>query len=254
MSETSGQTRLIGAAIVALGFIVGGAIVAGALNGVTGEIEQTRAGLKEIKTAITDAQGALKQVARAPAPPTPAPRRGPDPNKRYEIQTDGSPTLGPETAKVTIIEFSDFQCPFCKRAGPTLKQIHETYGDQVKIVWKNMPLSFHAKAPGAHRAAMAAHRQGKFWEMHDKIFADQRNLTQDRYIAYAKELGLDDEQFKKDLAAEDTQKTLDADLKTAASVGVSGTPAFFINGRYLSGAQPFESFKRIIDEELGKAS
>jgi protein-disulfide isomerase len=101
---------------------------------------------------------------------------------------------------------------------------------------------------------MAAHNQGKFWEMHDKIFADQRTLTDEQYLLYAQELGLDVDQFKTDVAAPATQQALDADLKTAASVGVSGTPAFFVNGRYLSGAQPFESFKGIIDEELNKPS
>jgi protein-disulfide isomerase len=253
MADKSG-VQLIGAAVVALGFIVGGAIVASALNGVSGEIEQTRASLKEIKAEIATAQGALKNVARAPAARQPQKRRGPDPDKRYEIDVKGSPALGPETAKIKIVEFSDFQCPFCKRVGPTLTQIKQTYGDDVQIVWKNMPLSFHAKAPGAHKAAMAAHNQGKFWEMHDKIFADQRTLTDEQYLLYAQELGLDVDQFKTDVADPATQQALDADLKTAASVGVSGTPAFFVNGRYLSGAQPFESFKGIIDEELNKPS
>ncbi len=113
-----------------------------------------------------------------------------------------------------------------------------------------MPLSFHAKAPAAHRAAEAAHKQGKFWEMHDKIFDNQRAISEANYIVWAGEIGLDVERFKKDSADSGTQKRIDTDVKDAQAVGASGTPAFFINGKYLSGAQPFDRFKTIIDEEL----
>jgi protein-disulfide isomerase len=116
-----------------------------------------------------------------------------------------------------------------------------------------MPLSFHSKAEAAHLASEAAHKQGKFWEMHDKIFADQRGMSPAKYEQYATELGLDVAQFKKDIAAADVKARVDGDKKDAATLGVSGTPAFFINGRFLSGAQPFEAFKRLIDEELKKA-
>ena len=110
----------------------------------------------------------------------------------------------------------------------------------------------HAKAPAAHAAAEAAYQQGKFWEMHDKIFAGQREMSEANYLKYAGEIGLDVEQFKKDLTSEKVKKRIDGDKQVASSLGVTGTPAFFINGRYLSGAQPFESFQAIIDEELGK--
>jgi protein-disulfide isomerase len=175
-----------------------------------------------------------------------------DPNKRYSVETKGSPAIGPETAPVTIVEFSDFQCPFCGRVGPTLKKIKEEYGDQVRIVFKHQPLDFHAKAPAAHAAAEAAHRQGKFWEMHDKIFADQRGMSEAKYLEYAPEIGLNVDKFKKDLKASNTQLRIAADLAQASELGVTGTPAFFVNGRFLSGAQPFASFKRVIDEELAK--
>ncbi len=254
MAEKSGQIQLIGAAVVAVGFIVGGAIIASALNGVGGEIEETRASLTEIKTEIASAKGALKNVARAPAAAPKPQRRGPDPSKRYDIDVAGSPTLGPDTARVTIVEFSDFQGPFCNRVNPALKQVKKEYGDQVRIVWKNMPLGFHAKAPAAHQAAMAAHNQGKFWQMHDKIFADQRNMSEQQYVVYAQELDLDAEKFKKDAADPKTAAAVQEDIKYAGSVGVSGTPAFFINGRYLSGAQPFDRFKSLIDEELNSPS
>ena len=131
---------------------------------------------------------------------------------------------------MTVVEFSDFQCPFCSRVTPTLKQIEEAYGKDVRIVFKHLPLRMHTKAPAAHAAAEAAHRQGKFWEMHDKIFANQRELTEAKYAEYAAELGLDVEKFKKDSASADVKKKVDADAKEAAALGVTGTPGFFING------------------------
>jgi protein-disulfide isomerase len=108
----------------------------------------------------------------------------------------------------------------------------------------------HAKAPAAHAAAEAAYRQGKFWEMHDKIFESQREMAPEKYVEYAGVIGLDVERYKRDLVSADVKKRIDGDSKQAAGLGVTGTPAFFINGRFLSGAQPFESFKRLIDEEL----
>jgi protein-disulfide isomerase len=115
-----------------------------------------------------------------------------------------------------------------------------------------MPLTMHTKARGAHEAAEAANLQGKFWEMHDKIFENQRKLDSEQYLTYAQELGLDVEKFKKDLKSDAVKKRLDDDTSQAAKLGVTGTPAFFVNGRFLSGAQPFASFKRLIDQELGK--
>ncbi len=113
-----------------------------------------------------------------------------------------------------------------------------------------MPLSFHPKAPGAHKAAEAAHKQGKFWEMHDKIFDNQRAISEENYVVWAGEIGLNVDQFKKDLKTAKTKSRIDADVKEASKLGLTGTPAFFINGRFLSGAQPYEAFKRVIDAEL----
>jgi protein-disulfide isomerase len=169
------------------------------------------------------------------------------------VNTAGSPVKGDPKAKLAIVEFSDFQCPFCSRVTPTLKQIEEAYGDQVRIVFKHLPLRIHPKAPAAHAAAEAAHRQGKFWEMHDKIFSDQSGMAPEKYEAYAGELGLDMEQFRSDIASEEIKERVDADSEEASKLGVTGTPAFFVNGRFLSGAQPFSAFKSLIDEELGKS-
>lgn len=122
----------------------------------------------------------------------------------------------------------------------------------MRIVWKNLPLAMHKNAEPAARAAMAAYQQGKFWEFHDKLFADQKNLNDETYAKYAKELGLDVARFSKDASplSASTSRLIEADKSEANALGVSGTPAFFVNGRYLSGAKPFEEFAKVIDEEL----
>ena len=119
-------------------------------------------------------------------------------------------------------------------------------------MWKHLPLRSHPKAPAAHAASEAAHRQGKFWEMHDAIFAKTNwaSATPETYVAYAEELGLDVERFKRDVASEEVTKRVSDDAAEAARLGVTGTPGFFINGRFLSGAQPFAAFKQMIDREL----
>ncbi len=120
----------------------------------------------------------------------------------------------------------------------------------MRIVFKHQVLNTHPKAPAAHAAAEAAHRQGKFWEMHDKIFENQREMSPEKYEEYAAEIGLDMEQYKRDLTSSQVKSRIDADTKDAQKLGVTGTPAFFVNGRYLSGAKPFEAFKEVIDAEL----
>jgi protein-disulfide isomerase len=120
----------------------------------------------------------------------------------------------------------------------------------VRIVFKHQPLSIHSKARGAHEAAEAAHRQGKFWEMHDKIFEKQREMSPELYLEYASEIGLDVEKFKKDLVSAEVKSRIDADVQEAAKLGTSGTPGFYINGKNLSGAKPFSAFKEVIDKEL----
>jgi protein-disulfide isomerase len=120
----------------------------------------------------------------------------------------------------------------------------------VQIVWKHLPLSIHKQAPAAHAAAEAAHQQGKFWEMHDLIFENQRQLNEEAFLGYAEQLGLDIDRFKTDYASSKVKERVDADSKQAADLGVTGTPGFFINGRFLSGAKPFDDFKAMIDEEL----
>jgi protein-disulfide isomerase len=120
----------------------------------------------------------------------------------------------------------------------------------VRVVWKNFPLDMHQNAMSAHLAAAAAGKQGKFWEFHDKLFANQQQLNLDTYKRYAKELGLDVARFEKDLTDPDTKKKVDADKAEAQSLGLTGTPGFFVNGHFLSGAKPFDDFAEAINAEL----
>jgi protein-disulfide isomerase len=172
-------------------------------------------------------------------------------NVRKSVKVNVSdPWKGGKNAKVTIVEWSDFQCPFCTRVNPTLKKIHDTYGNKVKVVFKQNPLSFHKDAKPAAKASLAAHEQGKFWEMHDMLFANQKKLKRADLDKYAQELGLNAAKFKAAMDSDKFDKQIAADQAQAAALGARGTPGFFINGRQLKGAQPFARFKTIIDEEL----
>jgi protein-disulfide isomerase len=170
-----------------------------------------------------------------------------------EVGTGGRPERGGgANAPVTIISFSDYECPFCKRAESTVQQVLSTYGDKIRFVHRDFPLSIHAHALPAAEAANCANAQGKFWPYHDKLFASQ-DLGTEKLQALATEVGLDRAKFDECLAKEQFKPAIDKDIADGGSVGVTGTPAFFINGRALSGAQPFEKFKEVIDEELERA-
>jgi protein-disulfide isomerase len=203
--------------------------------------------LARLETQIAQVSTKVDKLPTQAAQPA---RRGPDPNRVYKIKTAGAPAKGPANAPVVIAEFSDFQCPFCSRVGPTLKRIEEVYQDKVRIVWKNLPLDMHKNAQGAAQAALAADKQGKFWEFHDKLFANQRQLGLESYRKYAADLGLDTAQFDKDFIDPAIQKAIAADKAEARSLEVTGTPGFFVNGRFLKGAKPFEAFAKVIDAEL----
>jgi protein-disulfide isomerase len=221
------------------------------------EIEQihtqldTKLGLESklgsIETQVAQLSTKVDNLPTQAAKPA---RRGPDPNRVYAIKTAGSPAKGPANAPVVIAQFSDFQCPFCSRVEPTMTRIQEVYQDKVRIVWKNLPLAMHKNAEGAAQAAMAAARQGKFWEFHDKLFADQKNLDLETYRKHAEEIGLDTAQFDKDFIDPAIQKAIAADQAEASSLEVTGTPGFFVNGHFLRGAKPYEEFAKVIDAEL----
>jgi len=191
--------------------------------------------------------------AHAPSAPRAIPGDGPAADVTvHEVDANQGPSKGPQDAPLQVVIFSDFQCPFCARLEPTLTQLEKAYRQQIRMVWKNYPLPFHENARPAAEAALAAQAQGKFWEMHDKLFADQRHLDRATYEKYAGELGLDLARFRADLDAQKYQDAIDADRKDAEAAGVTGTPAVFINGRKIMGAYPFETFKQIADDELAK--
>jgi len=170
---------------------------------------------------------------------------------RFDVGFDkDDPIYGSADAPVVIVEFSDFQCPYCSRVNPTMEQVKTTYGDKVAIVFRDFPLPMHKEAPKAGEAAQCANDQGKFWEYHDKLFANQRALADENLKSYAADLGLDAAAFDSCLDSGKYTAEVEADKKAGAAVGVAGTPAFFINGQFLNGARPFESFKELIDSEL----
>lgn len=170
---------------------------------------------------------------------------------RVDVAATG-PAKGPASAPVTIVEFSDFECPYCSRVNPTLAKVQEVYGDKVRIVFRQFPLvSIHPNAMRAGRASLCANEQGKFWELHDGMFADQRNLAGDGLNAIAGRIeGLDLDAFKTCVDSGKYSDQMQRDIDEGSQAGVSGTPAFFVNGRFLNGAVPFEQISVVIDEEL----
>lgn len=160
------------------------------------------------------------------------------------------PSKGPATAPVTIVEFSDFECPFCARAEGTVKDVLAAYPGKIRLVYRDYPLPMHSKAPKAAEAAHCAEDQGKYWEMHDQLFANHDKLDVPALKEHARTLGLDGAKFDECLDSGAKAKVVQGHQKAGEEAGVTGTPAFFINGRPLQGAQPLDAFKRIVDEEL----
>jgi protein-disulfide isomerase len=169
-----------------------------------------------------------------------------------EVGTGSAPPRGGTRAPVTIVEFADYECPYCKRAADTVKQILDTYGDQVRFAYRDFPLQMHPNARPAAEAARCAGAQGKFWEYHDRLFATA-DLSVTQLGTLADEVGLDRAKFDECLATDTFVPAIDRDLADANNLGIDGTPVFYVNGRLLDGAQPFEKFKEVIDEELGLA-
>ena len=191
------------------------------------------------------------------AAPTPPPRRTPDPNAIYNLPLDPNlPSRGPANALVTVAMVGDFQCPFCSRAVPTVEQILQHYGNDVRVVWLNNPLAFHQNAMPAAELALEAHRQqgdAGFWAMHDILFRNQRALDRQSLEGYARQRGLNMRQVTRALDSNRHKPTIEAQQRTITGLGATGTPSFFINGRNVRGAQPFAAFQTVIDEELARA-
>jgi protein-disulfide isomerase len=173
-----------------------------------------------------------------------------DAEPRSEVRVGSSPALGPGDAPVTLVVFADFECPFCARAVGTVRQLREAFGDKLRVVFKHHPLPFHPNARGAALAAAAAGQQGKFWEMHDRLFADPTQLGPDALVEHARELGLDVGAFKAALKSARIKALVDEDIAEAARVGATGTPTFFVNGRKIVGAQPYETFRDAVNDAL----
>jgi protein-disulfide isomerase len=169
------------------------------------------------------------------------------------IPTTGAPSLGPQNAPITLVEFSDFQCPYCIAAVPEIRAVLSAYPTQVKLIFKEYPLEIHSHAELAATAALAAHKQGKFWAMHDAMFAS-RNLSRDNILVLAQKNGLDMKRFQADLDATDVHETLIRDIQDGDRAGVEGTPTIFVNGKRYNGQIVEASLKPVLDAELHHAA
>lgn len=170
---------------------------------------------------------------------------------RVQVAADPARVRGNPKAKVMIVEFSDFQCPYCQKAEATLKSVIAKHGDVVAVSYRDMPLTnIHPMAMGAAQAGRCAGEQGKFWELHDAMFADQAGLDHDGLVAKAKKLNLDEKQFEACLTAEKYKAQVQQDSQEGYRLGINGTPAFFINGVFLNGAKPESEFDALIKDEL----
>lgn len=180
---------------------------------------------------------------RSPGPPA-------EDNTIYQVAPGDSPAQGPLSAPVVIVEFSDFQCPFCAKAQDTVKDVLRKYPQKVRLVYKHYPLGFHAQAPAAAAAAIAAGEQGKFWEMHDLLFANTDKLDEANLRKYARQLGLNVSLFDSRVKTPEVKAIIDRDIAQAGRLNVTGTPTFFINGQKLVGARPLSEFQKRIDLAL----
>jgi protein-disulfide isomerase len=230
--------------------VVGGLMALVALAGCganPADIEEIKKGQKDILAKLEALDKAVQQVKTAPAA---AQRPQIDPNKVYTIATDGAPSKGPTGAKIVIVEFSDYQCPFCSQAEPLVDSVLEAYPKDVRRVYKQFPLTtIHPNALPASKAAVAAGKQGKFWEMHKKLFDHNKELSVDNYKVWAKELGLDVAKFEKDMNSPEVQAAIDKDVADARAADVTGTPSIFVNGKRLQ-QRNLDGFKAVIDPIL----
>src|SRR5215510_6631551 len=173
---------------------------------------------------------------------------------RLNASTEGAPFRGGANAPVTIIEFSDFHCPFCGKVQTALSQVMARYGDKVKLVYRHMPIDqLHPQARRAAEAAACANEQGKFWEYHDRLYAAGTDASQEKLKSLAQAVSLDVAAFESCLNSGKHRQAIQKEVEDAARIGMNATPSFLINGRFFSGAQPLESFVRVIEDELRQA-
>ncbi len=241
-------------------FLVNGRLVAGAqpYDVFAQTIADERAAVQALMDAGSSREEALgariqSQLVVAQPAPRPSPAAAPDPDVRMFVDVSDRELRGADEPLVVIAEFGEYQCPFCGRVEPTLEQILDRWGDDVAVAFFHYPLAFHDQAAPAARAALAADLQGAFWPFHDALFADQRALGEARYREIAESLGLDADQLVADMYGQQVGAALAADDAERSRLSVSGTPHFFVNGRRLRGAQPFEEFEELIEQELAAA-
>jgi protein-disulfide isomerase len=173
---------------------------------------------------------------------------------RVNVEAIG-PSKGPDDAIVTIIEFSDFQCPYCGRVVPIINEVLAKYPTQVRFVFRNLPLrKIHPRAQAAAEAAACADKQGKFWSYHDLIFGNSKTVSDEDFEGHASKLGLDMQAFRQCVENQETREIVDADFAAGKSLRISGTPSFVINGISLHGAQSLEGFSEVIDKEIARIS
>jgi protein-disulfide isomerase len=228
--------------VLAVGFITAGC------QSDSAKLDEVRDQQRQILERLTAIE---KKLERAPRPPA-AQRAsgGVDPKQTYTIPDGDSPARGPAAAPITIVEFSDYQCPYCARAEPLIAEAVAAYPNQVRVVFKNYPLvSIHPQAMPAALAATAAGKQDKFWEMHEKLFANQRALAPEQIREYAKALNLDMARFDADLASDEVKTAVRKDIALAQRLGVRGTPTIFVNGRLLQN-RSLDGFRELIDPTL----
>lgn len=171
----------------------------------------------------------------------------PPPRTGIRVELEKSPSRGPENAPITLVEFCDFQCPYCQRVQSTLEQFFSQYQGKVRHVYKNMPLNFHPLAEPAARAALAAGKQGKFWEYKKMVFDNQRNLSQEAFVTFAQQLGLDVEKFKSDMDSPEIRSAVQNDLRQAIKLGIQSTPTLIVNGTEIRGARSLCSFIEAVE-------
>jgi protein-disulfide isomerase len=205
-------------------------------------VNALRAGKKD---AAALAEAKASKYGKAPTPP----KLLDDP---VPVATAGSPSLGPENAAITLVEFSDFQCPFCYKAAAELAATLKAFPTQVRLVFREYPLESHSQAALAAAAAIAAHRQGKFWQLHDALFANRQNLSKPAITAMASKLGLDMKRFESDWSSKETAAVIARDVQDGDRAGVEGTPTVFINGKRYHGPLAPEGMKPILEAELKK--
>jgi protein-disulfide isomerase len=174
------------------------------------------------------------------------------PHYRVEVAAEDSPRKGETTAPIQIVEFSDFQCPYCSDAAAVVRQVQEKYGDKVSVVYRHYPLPMHPQAHRAAQASQCANDQGGFWKFHDSLFAEQKAWTDEDFEKYAKAADIKVKDFKKCMETNTHAATVDEDMEDGRMVGMNGTPGFYINGIVLSGARPIEDFVQVIDAELAR--